>query len=290
MELQRLINILVPVALFEMMVAIGLGVTLREVAAVARDWRLLTRAALANYLLVPAATVGLLLLFHADPMVSAGFLILAACPGAPFGPPVTAIAKGSVTASVGLMILLAGSSAVLAPLLLGLLLPLLGGGVQVRIEPHKLLITLLVTQFVPLCLGLLVRQRRPGLARRIQKPANRLGALLNLLTIMLILVAQYHTLAVIRWRGLSGMAVLLTTSLVIGWILGPSPAENRKAMMLTTSLRNVGVGLVIANGTFAGTPAVTAVIAYALVEVFGSLLVAAGCRFSPKEQPALAGV
>ena len=40
------------------------------------------QGAIANYVVVPAATVVLLLLFHAQPTVAAGFLILAVCPGA----------------------------------------------------------------------------------------------------------------------------------------------------------------------------------------------------------------
>jgi BASS family bile acid:Na+ symporter len=47
-------------------------------------------------------------------------------------------------------------------------------------------------------------------------------------------------------------------------------------MALTTSLRNVGVGLVIATGSFAGTAAVTAALAYGIFEIVGSLLLALG--------------
>jgi BASS family bile acid:Na+ symporter len=43
---------------------------------------------------------------------------------------------------------------------------------------------------------------------------------------------------------------------------------------LTTSLRNVGLGLVIVTGNFGGTPAVSAALAYGIVEVLGSLAVA----------------
>jgi BASS family bile acid:Na+ symporter len=43
---------------------------------------------------------------------------------------------------------------------------------------------------------------------------------------------------------------------------------------LATSLRNVGVGLVIATGSFAGTPAVSATLAYGIVEIVGSVLLA----------------
>jgi hypothetical protein len=37
-----------------------------------RNWRLVTRAALANYIVVPATALGLLLLFDVHPMVAAG--------------------------------------------------------------------------------------------------------------------------------------------------------------------------------------------------------------------------
>ena len=51
------------------------------------------------------------------------FLICAVCPGAPYGPPFTGMAKGKVGVAVGLMVILAGSSALVAPLLLHGLLP-----------------------------------------------------------------------------------------------------------------------------------------------------------------------
>jgi bile acid:Na+ symporter, BASS family len=70
------------------------------------------------------------------------------------------------------------------------------------------------------------------------------------------------------------MLALLVASLVIGWLVGGPDAEGRKAMALTTSLRNAAVGLVIVTGSFGGTPAVSAVLAYAIIAVFGSLAVA----------------
>lgn len=272
----RLINLLVTIMLIEMMVAIGLGVTFRELKEVARDWKLVAQAALANYICVPAATVGLLLLFNSRPMVAAGFLILAVCPGAPFGPPCTKIAKGDVAASVGLMVLLAGSSAVAAPFLLHFLLPLMSEDEPLQVDSVKIVGTLLVTQLLPLLAGLLVRHWKPVVAERIQKPANLLSAVLGLLTISVILVVHFQLLIEIRQRGYAGMLLLLIASWAVGWLLGGPGNELRKAMTLTTSLRNVGVGLVIATASFAGTAAVTAVVAYGILEIIGTLLLAAG--------------
>ena len=151
--MNEIINILVTITLIEMMVAAGLGVTFADLAGIAGNWNLLGRAALANYVCVPAATVALLLLFDPHPMVAAGFLTLAVCPGAPYGPPFTAIARGNLTVGVGLMVILAGSSAILAPLLLHYLLPLVSGNEPLTVDASKIVSVLLVTQLVPLCIG-----------------------------------------------------------------------------------------------------------------------------------------
>jgi hypothetical protein len=75
MNVIGLIRVLVPVTLIEMMIAIGLSVGLPELAAMARNWRLIIRVVLANYLCVPLITVGLLIWIRPpDRMVSLGFL------------------------------------------------------------------------------------------------------------------------------------------------------------------------------------------------------------------------
>jgi BASS family bile acid:Na+ symporter len=274
MNMDQVINGLVTITLIEMMVATGLGVKVADLVGVARNWRLVVRASLANYLVVPAVTVSLLLLFEAHPFVAAGFLIVAVCPGAPYGPPFTAIARGDVAVAVGLMLILAGSSTIVAPVLLHYLLPLVAGGEARTVEASKMAGTLLLTQLVPLCVGVAVRHIWPTLADRLQKPANLVSKVLNLAAVGLILVTQFHLLTEIPLRGFVGMLALLIASAVAGWLLGGPGRATRKALTLTTALRNVGVGLVIATGSFARTPAVTATVVYGLFEVLGSLLLA----------------
>ncbi len=280
MSLDRLINLLVTITLIEMMVLIGLRVTFAELIEIGRNFRLVTRAAVANYLLVPTLAVALLILFEADPMVAAGFLVLAACPGAPFGPPFAGIARANVPEAVGLMVILAGSSAIVSPLLLTALLPWLAGGAAARIDLVGMVGALLITQLLPLLLGLLLRHRWPQFAERLISPLELASKILNLSMAALILASQFQMLADIRVRGFAGMLMLLTGSLAIGWLAGGPGRDSRRTMALTTSLRNVGVGLVIVTGNFAGTPAVAAALAYGILEVFGSLLVALWWRRS----------
>jgi BASS family bile acid:Na+ symporter len=272
MTVDQLINVLVTITLFEMMAAVGLGVVLVDLAGVARDWKLMLRAALANYICVPAITITLLLLFDPHPMVAAGFLILAVCPGAPYGPPFTAIARGNVAIAVGLMMLLAGSSAIIAPILLRCLLPILSVTDPINVDAFKIAATLFATQLLPLCIGVAVRQWRPSLADRLQKPANLVSKLLNLIAVGFILVVQFDLLSEIRLRGIFGMILLLAASWATGWLLSEPAIETRKAMAVTTSLRNASVGLVVATSMFAGTAAVTATVAFGLVSLFGTFV------------------
>ncbi len=61
MPVDRLINVLVTITLIQMVVSIGRGVALPDIVGVARNWGLLLRAALANYVCVLAVAIGLLL-------------------------------------------------------------------------------------------------------------------------------------------------------------------------------------------------------------------------------------
>jgi BASS family bile acid:Na+ symporter len=256
------------------MVTIGLGVTFADLAGVAKNGRLVGQAMLASYVCVPAAAVALLLLFQAQPLVAAGFLVAAVCPGAPFGPPLTGLARGNVVVSVGLMVILAASSALFAPLLLYLLLPLTSGGQEVQIDVAKMVGTLLIAQLLPLGVGLALRQWRPTLAGRLKKPAGLLSLVLNLSLLGLILVAQFDMLAGIPFRAHAGMFALVFASAAAGWLLGGPGGDNRTATALATSVRNVGVALVIVTGSFAGTPAVMATTAFALFQTILMALVA----------------
>jgi BASS family bile acid:Na+ symporter len=278
MTVDRMTSLLVSVTLIEMMITVGLGITVSELRKVTRNCWLLLKAAVANYVVVPGVTLLLLHVFQPSPMATAGFLILAVCPGAPFGPQLSALAKGNVAAAVGLMVVLAGSSALVAPVLLGLLMPLMAGAgagnEQLQVDAGRIVLSLLVIQLVPLCLGIGLRHFRPNLAQRLLKTAMLTNKILSLLMCAVILGTQYHLLLEIRLRGYFGMLLLFLASLCAGWLLGGPGTDCRRTLTLTTALRNVGVGLVIATSSFPGTPAVTAILAYGIFEILASLLVA----------------
>ncbi len=89
-----------------------------------------------------------------------------------------------------------------------------------------------------------------------------------------ILFVQFRVLAEIRLAGYLEMLFLVIATVVSGWLIGGRESEDRKGMVLTTSVRNVGVSLVIVTGSFPGTPAVGSATAYALFQTIVIALVA----------------
>jgi bile acid:Na+ symporter, BASS family len=280
-----LVNLLTVAGLIAIMLSMGFKVTFREVAESIRKPRLVIAGLVANFVLVPAVTTALLYLFDADPMVSVGFLILAVCPGAPMGPPFAAVAKGDVPYATGQMVILAGLSALLSPILLAVLLARLLPASEMRIDYSAIVGTLLVSQLLPLGIGLGLHHWVPKFTSRITRPVGLVANLLLLSVVMLVLIREYEMLTLIRPRGWIGMLLLLVASLGIGWLCGGSSLATRKALAVTTAVRNAAVGLVIASNNFADTAAVTAVVAFALVSIFVTL----GCAFLFAAVPEAAG-
>jgi BASS family bile acid:Na+ symporter len=271
MNILVLVKLLNITALMAIMLAIGFRVKVEEVIASARHIRLVVLALVANFVLVPLVTVGVLYCFQAPGLVAAGFLILAVCPGAPVAPPFTAIARGDVSLATGLMVILAALSALLGPALLTVLVGWLAPESELEIDYIDIARTLLVTQMLPLGLALGIHARAPKVSAWLARPMNSLANVLLLSVVAIVLATQYQTLTAFRLRGWSGMILLLAASLAIGWLCGLPERAARRALLVTTGVRNAAVGLVIVSANFAGTPAVTAVVAYALVSIFGTL-------------------
>jgi bile acid:Na+ symporter, BASS family len=274
MELGQLVNVLNIVLLVAMMVAIGLRVEPGCVLATIRLKSLVARSLAANFILVPLITMLLLYVFHTQPMVSAGFLILAVCAGAPFGPVAAVFAKGDPHIAVGLMVVMAILSAVLSPILLSLLIAPLTPQGDVKVDVLLIVRTLLLAQILPLSVGLILHSWTPKLSAVLARPLLLSSNLLLVIVIVLIAATQLKDPRVFGLKAISGMSVLLVASLGIGWLCGGPGLATRKTVAVTTGVRNAAVALVIVTSNFAETVAVTAVAAYGLFSIVGGFLCA----------------
>jgi BASS family bile acid:Na+ symporter len=274
MTLGEVLNLLALVTLIEGMIFVGLAASMNDFINAARDCRLVVRMLLANYIFVPAVAAALLLVFHTHPMVTVGFLILATCPGGPYGAIFSMIAKANVGAATGLGLILVGLSPLVSPALLNILVSMLLGDQDVQVNVAEMTVTLLLGQLLPLLVGLAINCWRPSLASRLVGPARQGAKILNATLLVLIFYTYYKLFLEIRPTGYFGMLLLLIATMVIGWLAGVSDSGNRKAMALTTSIRNSAPSMVIAIGSFPGTLALPAVVVFGIFGVLGSLVLA----------------
>ena len=274
------ITVLVAVTLMEMMFAMGLRLNfIRLVDSVRKDTSLVFRAVFANYFIIPGLTLAIIFLFHIPPMVAAGLLILAVAPAAPYGPPFTAIARGNLSISVGLMVILAGLSAALAPLLLHLLLPLTSTGTNVvRIDASRLIGSLFVVQLLPLCFGLAIGQWKTTLAEKLMKPASHASKILNAMMVTTIALQQFKVIFSIGSVTLLFMLLLVIGGIITGWVLGWPGYKNRISLSVITAMRNMSLSMGIAVSSFPGTPVLSTVLAYSFIAGIGVLAFASLLR------------
>jgi BASS family bile acid:Na+ symporter len=160
--LESLATLSVLVFVVTSMLAMGLSLTVGQIIEPLRDLRLVAKALVANFVLVPVIAYVILLVIPLTDAQAIGLVLLATAAGAPFLPKLVEMAKADVAFGVGLMVLLMVVTVAYVPLVLPLLLP----GVQVN--PVDIAGSLVALMLVPLAVGLFVKARYADTAATLQ--------------------------------------------------------------------------------------------------------------------------
>lgn len=242
------------------MLAVGLGLTVNEILAPLRRGKIVAFALLANFVLMPLAALAISRLLRLDQPLGIAFLLLGTAAGAPFLPKLSAIAKGNLAFSVGLMVLLM----VLTVGYLPLVLPLLLKGVSV--DPGKIARSLVLLMLLPLGIGLVVRSRYAGIAARVEPWLNRLSTLsLGLMIVLLVVTNIQNIIGLFGTRGVLASILFLAAGLGIGWLLGGAELSTKSVMALGTGQRNIAAALLVAGQSFNDPKIVVMVVVVAVV-------------------------
>src|SRR6516162_1692375 len=197
------------------MLAMGLGLTVRQISAPLRNVRLVVSSLLANFVLMPLGAVALAALLQLDQPLGVGLLLLGAAAGAPFLPKLAQIAKGNVAFAVGLMVLLMVITAGYLPLVLPVLLP------GAAVHPAQIARSLCLLMLLPLAGALAIHATFPATAARAKPLLDRTSTLSLMLVIVLLTVLNIHNiLAVFGTRAIVAGLVLLALGYGVGWLLG----------------------------------------------------------------------
>ena len=261
-----LLNFFVVMVMF----SIGLRVSGGELLEVVRNRRLLTRALLANCLLIPAIGFLLVRIFPLTPDASVGILLLAAIPGTPIALQFTRTAKTRLAAAAAMIFVLSLVSLAMAPLAI----EVMPQAAQRSQRPILNLVASIVLFIgLPLCAGLWVARRAPKIAPRMVLPLGILASIVFVFLMWETRLVRREAFDAIRGRGtILAMALLLLLSMLIGWFSGGPDSESRKVLATSTGMRSVIVVLYIARYCFPGTSVYMVPIVYLSLMVPTNLL------------------
>ena len=280
--LEGVSNLAVLVFVVTCMVAAGLGLGVREVAAPLRRVRLVLLAAVANFVVAPGIAFALTQLVPLERPHAVGLLLLGGAAGAPFLPKLAEAARGDLAFSVGLMLLLMVGSVAFMPLVLPVMIPGLAP------DPWPLLRPLLFTMLLPLAAGMAVRHRSERWAAGV-RPAFRVASNVSMvLAVVLLIGLNFRALLGTFGSGAVAVAVVfVTVSLAVGYALGGPAPDTRSVLGLGTGQRNVAAALLIATQNFADPGVVVMLLVSTLAGLVVLLLAARRFARRPPAGPAI---
>jgi predicted Na+-dependent transporter len=242
------------------MLAMGLGLTLSQIAQPLKNVRLVVLVLLANFVLVPLLAYGISLIIPLEDSLKLGLMVLALSAGAPFLVLEARGAKANLGLAVGVMTLLM----VVTIFYLPLVLPLLLTGIDV--DAGAIAKSLIVLMLLPLILGLVIKSNSPDTAQHWAPTMNKIGSL----GIMILLVVGLglnvsNVIGLIGTGGFLALLLFIFGSLLIGFVVGGRDPGVRNVTGLGTAQRNVSAAIVVTLANFAGTNAVPFVLAAAIL-------------------------
>jgi BASS family bile acid:Na+ symporter len=283
MNTETIIRILTISALAGLLGAVGLRLTLGQVADSLRKCRF-TLILIANFVIVPALAVSAARLFHLDRETTIAMILLAAAPFAPVVPVFARMARSDLALAAGLTSIFPLLSAFLTPAVCEIALKAVPDAGAIRFNLSGVWVTLVATIPLPLALGVWVHHQWPALGNRMLRPVEVVSEAIGALSLAFVTATEFSSILKTGWLPLLAMALVAELSLGLGYWLGGKTAASRQVVAFGTSNRNIALAVLVAVQSFAGTPVMSAVVANGLLLILLGLLhvawwrVAAGVR------------
>ncbi|MEM8996764.1 MAG: bile acid:sodium symporter family protein [Acidobacteriota bacterium] len=222
-----------------------------------------------QFLLLPAATFGLVSWLEPPPSVALGMFLVAACPGGNTSNFMTHLAGGNTALSVSLSAISTVAATVVTPANLAfwasLYPPTRALLVDVALDPVRLAVVVATILGLPVALGMVTAARLPAVARRLRRPLRALSVLIFFGFVVAALAANWHVFREHVGR-VAGLVVLhngaaLLTGYGAGRLLGVGERD-RRALSIEVGIQNTALGLVLIFDFFHGLGGMTLVAAW----------------------------
>ena len=253
---------------------IGLGINLSmalmvfsvALSAAGERWRdilarpgLLVRSIIAMFVVMPVVAVLLAKNFELNRALLVALLLLALSPVPPILPNKQLKAGGGASFVLGLLVVAALASIVIAPVGADLIARLFGRELDVPFAPIARVVGISV--LLPVLRGLVVARVAPAFGAKAAGPLSKFAAVLLLVSFLPALWAAWDGIAAQMTNfTVLAIAIFVAIGLLTGHLLGGPDDEDRTALALATATRHPGVAIAVLHAVGPVDPGVVPVV------------------------------
>ncbi|MCC5980760.1 MAG: bile acid:sodium symporter family protein [Oceanicaulis sp.] len=257
-----------PVIMALIMYSVALSLRVADFIALKnRPWQFLGAAA-TQILVLPLATLLLVMVVNPPPSIALGMIVVACCPGGSMSNLFTHMARGDTALSVSLTATSSLLAALATPVSIlfwsGLYAPTDALLDTLEVDALPFIVQTTIILAVPLAAGMAIAHFRQEFARRLRRPMSWLAMALLVLIIVSSLAGNADILALgaltVMPMVILHNAMALALGYAMGWLLR-FDARGRRAMTIEIGIQNAGLGLVILLGALGGLGGAAAIIA-----------------------------
>ncbi|MEL6814761.1 MAG: bile acid:sodium symporter family protein [Cyanobacteria bacterium J06598_3] len=170
MESNFLTSVFLPLALFIIMLGMGLGLTVGDFKRIAIAPKAVIIGLLAQLVILPLVGFALASLFPLTPELAVGVMVLAACPGGSTSNLMTYLAEGNVALSISLTAASSLITVVTIPLVITLAMQhFIGEGASVQLPLLETVLKIAVITVIPVSIGMALHHYAPKFAATVEK-------------------------------------------------------------------------------------------------------------------------
>jgi bile acid:Na+ symporter, BASS family len=207
-----------PLALAIIMFGLGLDLTIGDFTRVGRAPKAVAVALVCQIVLLPAICFGLVVLFDLPALLGIGMLLLAASPGGTTANLFSHLFRGDVALNITLTAINTVIAVVTLPLITGFAIAYFDRQDDVTM-PLVEIVKVFALILLPVGIGMLVNDRAPGFARRMDKPVRIGSAVILAILVLGILLDQIEDVGdYLADVGLIA-ALFCAISLVVGYVV-----------------------------------------------------------------------
>lgn len=247
MESTFLTEVFLPLSLGIIMLGMGLALTPADFKRVLLYPKAVAIGIVNQIIILPIVGFLLLLVFPMSlPELAVGIMVLAASPGGPTSNLITHLSKGDTALSISLTAISSIIVVFTIPLIVNFSLQyFMQHGEYVPLPVFRTMLSVLIITLIPVAIGMIIRNKSPKFAARMDKPVKIMSGILLILVILAAVLNDREILGS-SFRQAGPVALALNLSMLLVGYFSPRLFGLNVAQRITISIESG-----IQNGTLA---------------------------------------